>query len=83
MRTLRFAAIVPLLGIVIFGFLSVNFSGLGSAQSPVVNGEISWTIMNTPVQDEGSALEEIEMLGPNDGWAVGWMGTILHWDGIS
>jgi hypothetical protein len=51
----------------------------------------SWTIVPSPA-DEGLRLEDVVTIGPNDVWAVGWLGNpssldsrnvAMHWDGTA
>jgi photosystem II stability/assembly factor-like uncharacterized protein len=50
--------------------------------SVAVKSELySWFVVSNPIQDEVSALESVYFVNPHDGWAVGWGGHILHWNG--
>lgn len=52
-----------------------------SGQSSIIlhwNGS-NWSQVQNPTPTK--ALEDIQMLSSNDGWAVGDSGTIIHWDG--
>ncbi len=42
-----------------------------------------WTPVSNPVENDAGALTSVFMIDSSDGWAVGWLGTILHWDGNS
>lgn len=55
-----------------------NFNGnLGSFD---VSQEVTkWITVTSPTPN---TLESVDMISANDGWAVGSLGTILHWNGL-
>lgn len=62
--------------------LLASLSTLASPQYSS-NAFYEWSVVSNPIENEATALTSVHMVDTNDGWAVGWMGAILHWDGVS
>jgi photosystem II stability/assembly factor-like uncharacterized protein len=60
---------------------TATFPEEGDALQTYPTPEYNFTISYSPILQRGGQITDIHMLSPTDGWAVGWLGAILHWNG--
>ena len=64
-----------LIVVILMGALCVSILPIVNASGDVV--PLNWTSPTTNI------LMSVHMVSSNDGWAVGYYGTIIHWDGTN